>query len=483
MRTAFLSFCTALLVFQAKAPIQAQTQSRAAIWHHRLHIGEGEAALKIEVCPLKYGKRWAYSFEQDDGAISVLTVTQPFFAKYQWNDAPPGVAGGANRPFVGTAAVILGSVGNGNSVSFEQIAELRKRDWGIANHSFWHSGVHWDEKLLNTPEQNRRELFWSQTFYAELIGRGRAATHFVFPNGDYNYGPFLKEYGLLAGSRTAGTSPHNLFDDKLNLLDYPRSYLDENNWIKSDDAMQGLPVAPQNGDFLIDFTHEMSSDSQSINQRRWTMRLDHISRKWGPTGDNSVWVAPSDKVVAYFLAAREAKVSINIGAEIGAKNGQITVTLPPGAPGSALTLKINGLGKKSVLQVPVGGTLYRQGDTAWLTTPMISTPGAAPPIPRLHRIYEGEVKNLVWDKPVALAGVRINRSGRLSADFALKIDAITPNGNTENVAAVSHPDLDKSWGNQLYDVLPNRAAIMARELRVTSDQGLSRMEVWAVSQN
>ena len=401
-----------------------QTPAQAATWRYALPLARGEAAPKIEVCPLKYGKSWAYSFEQDDGPVSTLTVTQPFLAKYQWNDAPPGVAGGVNRPFVGTVAVILGSVGNNDTVlSFEQIAELKKLGWGIANHSFWHSGVHWDPKLLNTPAQNRRELFWSQTFFTELIGNGRAASHFVFPNGDYNYGPFLKEFGLLAGTRTSGWSPHNLLDPKLNWLNYPRSYLDEGNWANSNDVMQEFPAAPQNGDFLIDFTHEMNGDPQSANQRRWTARLDHISQTWGPKGDNSMWVAPSDEVVAYFMAARAATVKMD--------GKQLEVTLPPGAPGSALTLKISGLSEKTRLQSPAGGTIYRWNDAAWLTTPLIGEPGAAPPSPQVRRIYQGEIKNLNWAKPVAIAGVRIKRSGNLAADFTLKIDAVTPDGKSK----------------------------------------------------
>jgi len=44
---------------------------------------------------------------------------------------------------------------------------------------------------------------------------------------------------------------------------------------------------------------------------------------------------------------------------------------------------------------------------------------------------------------------------------------------------VSRAQLDQNWGNHLYWVLPDRPAILARELRVTSDPGLSQMEVWA----
>lgn len=448
--------------------------AHAATWNYSWTPAQGETAPKVEVCSFKYGKSWAYSFEQDDGPVSVLTQTLPFLARYGWNDAPPGVAGGVNRPCVGTAAVILGSVGcNDTVLSFEQIAQLQRQGWGVVNHSFWHTGVHWDPKQMNTPAQNRRELFWSQTFFAELIGHGRASTHFVFPNGDYNYGPYLKEYGLLCGTRTSGSSPHNLLDPKLDWLNYPRSYLDEGAWTDADGPMKEFPAAPQAGDFLIDFTHNLDGDSASANNKRWTARLDRIFESYGPKGDNSMWVAPSDEVVAYWFAARAAKVSVGAG--------RLSVELPDSLPGSALTLRMSGLKTASALRAPAGGALYLGGDALYLTTPTIGETGIRPPMPRVRRIYAGEVKNLTWDKPVSIAGVRINRTDHLPDDFQLKIEALTPQGQTESIGHADRVTLDKAWGNQLYPVLPDRPAVLAKELRITPDPGLSQMEVWAVA--
>lgn len=463
MKTALLPAVAALLASSASA----------TTWKCALPIARGEKAPKVEICALKYGKIWAYAFEQDDSPASTLTVSQPFFAKYQWNDAPPGVAGGRNWPFVGTAAVILGSVGSNDSVlSFGQIARLQTLGWGIANHSFWHSGIHWDAAQRNTPEQNRRELFWSQTFFAELVGQGRAATHFVYPNGDYNYAPFLGEYGLLSGSLVAGSSPRNTLDSKLDWLHFSRSYLDEPVWSKTGETMQDFPAAPQVGDFLIDFTHGMDADAESPNRKRWAARLEQISQKWGPRGDNSMWVAPSPEVVNYRLAARAAKAKIEAG--------QVSIELPEGAPGSALTLKISGLSANSKPKTPAGATAYRRGDTLWLTTPLIGEVGAPAPSPRVRRIYDGEVKNLSWDKPVAIAAVRIKRSGAISPGYELKIRAATPAGETQ-IGAASRAELEKVWGYQMFATLPDRAAISTKELRVAGDAGLSRMEVWAVA--
>lgn len=125
---------------------QAQTQSHAATWQFKWTPQAGEKAPVVEITPLKYGKTWAYSFQEDDGGTGALTATQPLFARYEWNTAPPGVAGGAKKPFVGTAAIVLGSVGrNSASLNLEQLAELKSKGWNIINHSFRHSGVHWGD--------------------------------------------------------------------------------------------------------------------------------------------------------------------------------------------------------------------------------------------------------------------------------------------------------------------------------------------------
>ncbi len=206
--------------------------TQAATWQFSLPVSARNTDIHIKVSPLKYGKTWAYSFEQDDSPVTTLTVSQPLLAQYQWNDAPPGIAGGRNHPFVGTAAVILGSLDAGNAavLTYAQLNQLQKSGWGIANHSYAHSGNSWDPTQALQPADFARELFWSQAVYAERIGSGRGAVHFVLPNGYVDYIPYLQTYGLRSSSRVAGSSPRNVSDAKYNLLDLNRTYLDEGVW-------------------------------------------------------------------------------------------------------------------------------------------------------------------------------------------------------------------------------------------------------------
>jgi hypothetical protein len=448
---------------------------QAAPWEYRWTPAAGEGITRVDVAPLKYGKIWAYAVEIDDGPSSTLTVSQPLLAKYQWNDAPPGVVGGTNHPFVGTAAVVMGGidVGKSSNLGLVQINELKKYGWGIVNHSYWHSGNHWEPSQFLKPEDFKRELFWSQAVFAELLGSGRGSTHFVFPNGDPGYGKYLNDYGVRSGSRVSGSSPRNLLDLGFKPIDLTRNYLDEGPWAKSNNPLQGLPNNPQLGDFIIDFTHGMSGDAASENNKRWIARLDHIVKTFGPRGDNSMWVAPTDEIVNYHIAASKARTTV--------AQGSLTVDLPEDVSGSALTLKITGLSEKTTLKAPEGGALYRQGDTTWLTTPVIGDPGAKLVAPRVHRIYSGEVKNVTWDTSVAIAGVRLRQFGPGNKEFVLKIDVVLPDGTVESIVPGGAAKLGNVWGGWLlFPTVPDRAAPLAKELRVTSDKDLKEMEVWAI---
>lgn len=455
--------------------VMTTVAAHAAERVYRWPASPGETAPKVGIAPLKYDKSWAYAVEIDDGPASTIQVSLPLLAKYQWNDAPPGIAGDTTRPFVGTAAVSLNSIETSNStyLTRAQLDELKAAGWSVVNHSYWHTGNHWDKTQFLKPEDFRRELFWSQLFYAEEAGDGRAATHFVYPNGDFYYQPFLTEFGLRSASRVGGSSPRNLRDPKLNLLDLTRNYLDTGVWVKRNDALAGFPQPPQAGDFIIDFTHGMNANAESENNKLWTARLDHIARNYGPQGDNSMWVAPTNEIVNYHLAAQVATVKIG--------PGKITVTLPDDAPASALTLKFSGLSEQTQLPAQDTATPLRQGDVAWLTTPLIGQAGMELPAPGLKKIYSGTVKDLNWDEPVKIAGVRLMQSGPVAANIVFKLDIEMPNGQTQSLLP-ENTKLSDVWGRWLlFPIIPDRKAISARALKISPDPNLRQMEVWVLA--
>lgn len=448
----------------------------AAEWSWTWEPGTGEATPSVEVAPFKYGKVWAYAIEMDDNPISMVKAAKPLFAARHYTDAPPGVAGGNERPFVGGAAVIVANLGAGNRtlVQWEEIRELQAAGWGVINHSYAHAGRTWgDPPEILTPEQLRTDHFWSQTVLANELGR--APTHFVYPNGYTDYRAYLAEFGMRSGSRVGGNVKNNeVYAGKVDVTELGRTYLDEGPWKSNGKAAvdHGIPEGgPKPGRVFIDFTHGIDENPTSENHQRWAARLDLIESRWGAKGDDSLWCAQTGEVLEYVAARGVAKVE--------AERGRVRVTLPDDAPGAALTLVLVGVSEDAKLAAPEGGVVYRQGDRVWVTSPTIGTPGAPAPGPKVQRSYAGELKQLTFPSPVAIAGVRVLQRGPTADDFELKIDAVDASGKVTPLVPADQAKLSKRWGTwRLFAVAPNAEPVTATELRVTTDKSLPQLEVW-----
>jgi hypothetical protein len=186
----------------------------AADWSWSWRPAAGAAVPQAEICPFKYGKQWSYAIEIDDGPKWAATFAVPFLAEYTYTDAPPGVAGGKMRPFVGGLAVIVNAVGaNDTIVTWDDFKAMTAAGWGVLNHSLSHSGRSWgDESGRLTDEQIREDGFWSQALIAYGLGTGRAPTGYVYANGyvDYNRGGTLDRLGLRVATRVGGKTPADI---------------------------------------------------------------------------------------------------------------------------------------------------------------------------------------------------------------------------------------------------------------------------------
>lgn len=454
--------------------------AHAATWTYAWPANAGDPVPKVVVSPMLYGKAWAYAVEIDDGAIGALTVVQPLLAKFEFTDAPPGVAGGRAKPFVGGAAVVVQSVnGNAASLNYEQLRSLRDRGWGVINHSYFHAGRSWGDSPENLTEpQIRRDLFWSQTVLSAELG-GRAPTHFVYPNGYVGYrGPWMGEYGLHTASRVAGASGWDPANVKFQPLDLNRNYLDEGNWAAAGkgEPMRNFPKdGPAPGDVFIDFTHGIDAKPESPNHRRWTERLTTIATAHGKTGRDDVWSTSTGDAYAYVAARGVAQVSVEAG--------RLSVMLPDELPGTPLTIELTGVPATTELPAVAGGIVYRAGDRAWVTTPTLNAPGSAAPRPQLRRVYEGPVKDVTFEKPIQLAGVRVRQGSPPTGKFEFQVTAVGPGGESTQLVPPAGETLGRRWGTWLLlDVLPGKPAIEATRVIVPRDSALNAMEVWAVTE-
>lgn len=458
-----------LLVGLLAVPASAATQ-----WNWEWTPSAGETAPAASICPLKYGKTWAYTVEIDDGPVSTLAAAT-LLASFHYTEAPPGVTGGTVRPFVGSAAVFTKRVGgNTTYVDFDDLRGLQASGWGVANHSYAHT---FSAAVPTTPAQIREDHYWSQTVFAAELGRGRASAHFVYANGWIGYaGPtagdysYFGEFGFRGGTRAGGTSPRNLLAPTCDVRNFKRSNLDG---LDTANPLRDL-TAPTLGDFIVELTHSLDPVEGSENRNAWSTRLAYLETTYGAAGADSLWSAPSAEVFDYAAAARVATLSIT--------PGRVHLSLPDGAPGAALTLKLTGIPLATVIAPPPGGTAYRSGTTVWLTTPFLGQPGSPAPFPRLVRRYQGPVQELLFDSAVRVAGVQIHQQGEAPDPLSI---TLTTAAGTHAFATVS--GLGSNWGDRkLFAAIPSLTPAELPEstaLHVTTNKALKEMSVWVVDES
>ncbi len=438
----------------------------------------GDRPATATVATLKYGKDWAYAVEIDDGPKWVRSFAVPFLAAHAYTDAPPGVPGGRRMPFVGSVAVIAASTGfNSANVDWDDLRALGEAGWGTMNHSFDHRGNHWEEKARLDDRAVAEDAYWSQTLLAAGLPGGRAPTGAVYANGyvDYNRNDVLAKAGIGIATRVGGSSTRDVTSPQVRWLDFPRNYLDDGVWVKGGgEAMAQFPGAeadgPGPGTLVIDFTHGIDQKPDSPNQQRWRTRLETIARRWGAGGSDRLWCAPTAEVADYVRAAKAAKLSVAAG--------RLGVTLPDGMPGSALTVRLRGIGAKAVLVAPAGGSLHRQGDDVVLTTPCIGRSGAA--APALTAIYDGKPASLDFAKPARIAGVIVGIAGGPKAESTWRLALRTAAGE---MPIGSRTLAAGRWvvGAQLCPIVPTAEPVLASGITVQAIPEMQRLVVWAVA--
>ncbi len=458
-----------LLAVLCSSPAIAATH-----WNWEWTPAPDETAPSAEICALKYGKTWAYTVEIDDGPASTMAAAA-LLSGFHYTDAPPGVPGGSPRPFVGSAAVFTKRIaGNTAYVDFDALRALQAAGWGVANHSYAHTG---SAAAPLTPAQIREDHYWSQTVFAAELGRGRASSHFVYANGWIGYaGPtagdysYFAEFGFRGGTRAGGTSPRNLLAPNCDVRNFKRSNLDGLN---TADPLRDF-AAPTPGDFIVELTHSLDPVEGSENRNAWTARLTHLAATYGAGGDDSVWSAPSAVVFDHVAAARVATVAI--------VPGRVCLTLPDTAPGAALTVKLTGIPPASVIAAPPGGLVHRDGNTVWLTTPFLGQPGSPAPFPRVERIYRSFVQDLFFAPAGRIAGIQIHQQG--TAPDPLVIDLSTETGPRNFATATG---LGSNWGDRkLFAAVPTLGLTdlpRTTAIRITTNNALKELSVWIIDES
>lgn len=443
-------------------------------------------AESVVVEPLKFGKSWAYALEFDDGGIFARDVAESMLTRFGFTDAPPGVPGGRTMPFVASLAIypLVIDGGNNEFLNWEHIRALQAKGWGVSNHSYWHTGNHWEPENFLDEAQMRRELFWSQGVFSHFLSDGhKILRHFVYPSGDSRYRPFLAEYGL--NTTSVAFKDGNLLtvtpavvDVDSNSVLTNRNNMDAGAWDKrSGDDMDSFPQPrPEPGAFVLDFTHGMGK-AGGPNALRWERRLGQISSQFGAEGDDSLWCGSTAEIMAYQAVATRARAGVD--------KGGIFVEVPEGSCESPLTLRIRlGRPLDSSLLVPPGALVYRRGTEIWVTTPPLGS-DATPEFLRAKPVHAGPFhEKIVLPTAIRLAGVRLLQNGNPGDDFVPDISWVAKDGSqgrvpVENILKWS--PMKSRWGHWLlFPIVPDQPAPEVVELSFSPSPYFKGVELWSV---
>ena len=138
----------------------------------------------------------------------------------------------------------------------------------------------------------------------------------------------------------------------------------------------------------------------------------------------------------------------------------------------------SGIPEKAALTAPPGGVLHRQGDSVWITTPVIGQAGSPSPVPGLKQVYAGPPGEIKLDKPADIAGVAVQIGHELPVKFSYRIMLKTASGERQLV----EKQMPAGWfvGTNFHAVLPNAEPITASGLTLVPQPGINKVVVWAV---
>ncbi|GHT21038.1 hypothetical protein FACS189430_00450 [Bacteroidia bacterium] len=445
-------------------------------WTYTWAGNPADSAIRASICPVKYGKKWAYSIEIDDGTRQTGLFAPDFFATFKYTDAPPEIRGGTPMPVVGSLSVIVSPVdADCRVLTHGDLSQIQKKGWSIANHSYSHSGRTWgDLPEILSEESMVKDLFWSQTILTTWNIHGCVPVHYVYPNGYTDYANHFDETEIISASLVGGTDGRNiLHPDTGKRLYLDRTFLDESVWSNTGNPLEGLPLNGfKTGDLQIDFTHAINTVPFSSNQKRWKERLRHLEQTYGAQGSDEFWSAPPDEVIRYTHAAQDSKIEV--------ASNRFTLSLPEHRAGTSLTVKLDNVPNATRMDAPEGGVIYRQDKTVWLTTPLIGE-CCKKVKPAVKEIYRGAmVQNLVFSKPIKIAAVQVKVHGN-PVDMALSL--CLPDSSRmyfDGIAASSY----YMTGYQLFSQYPNHDAITATGIHVDVEHNYCyrEMVVWTLEE-
>lgn len=290
--------------------------------------------ISISTTPLRYNKKFAYSFTLDDGLASAYSNVLPMFKGGKASNGVyyPGFfysdGCGNNIPFkAGIAWNSVNNLGvdihidNPSCLTWQQLDTLYNMDWDILNHGYSHKTRGYDNNGLpnpSLPDKVYDEEINANVEKVTLMTQNKIKmTHFVVPSGDNGYYERAFANGVKAvydqNWQIPGGGPGLAVSTP---LDYSNFLLNRNimsNDVKAANRLIDLTAntsTAENKNFWVSsFTHdvEIRASSGGVDIDTLFQHMAFVEKAYGTKGKDLVWMAPLQEVFEYCILRDHVK--------------------------------------------------------------------------------------------------------------------------------------------------------------------------------
>ena len=354
-----------------------------------LTFGTIPTTFQITKAPLRFNKKFAYSFTMDDGLMDAFTAAYPVLngGTSLLGQQLPGLfyTDGCGNPQPFKAGVAWNSVNSsgtdvhtGNNptyLTWTQLDQLYNSGWDVLSHSYSHLSRGWN--ALGQPNPYLPTAVYANEVTANVsytqshTTNGIKLSHFVVPSGDDGYYTPAFNNGMKAVYdqhwSLPGTGSGLLVNNPLTYTNFTlnRNSMDDNllslNAQIDNTANQSLTT---NRYWYNNFTHNIGvlPIGGGVQFANFLAHMNYVAATYGTAGNDAIWMAPLQEVQEY-LRVRDA---ITYNTQWVGNQLHITFDMtevPADLRRYALTLAVQSNQPFSNLQV-VGATGYTFNGTS-----------------------------------------------------------------------------------------------------------------------
>ncbi len=305
---------------------------------------------------VKFDRDWAYSFTWDDSRDSVLPTAKPIFDTYG---------------FKAGMALNSGLMGTPSYMTWTDLDQLYAAGWGIQNHSQDH---------LDITAGNAASQIGATRSAIEARYPGYYNAYFIYPYNNIQAWATVKALGYIhaaeaeTGENYIDTWPVSSNPAASN-TGFGAADTDAPWLLRRHQAYRDTPVGTWNAwldsaandarpRWLIAFSHQclVSPGFYDCTPAQLNSHLSYLYNTYGPGGDNSVWMAPSDEVYNYLQVREACTCTLNATPPTPSPTATSSRTATPSSsPTSQVTLT-------NTLQVTASHTLLASATQTSIST-------------------------------------------------------------------------------------------------------------------